>query len=61
MSNQELKNNICTPCQEKAMSNMSVQQRIIFLRQLGLTKELQALEATLSAKDYTIPKPLAIY
>jgi hypothetical protein len=43
------------------MANMSVPQRIVFLRQLGLTKELQELEAALSAKDYTIPKPLAIY
>lgn len=47
----------CTPCQQHAMANMSLAQKLLFMKHAGLTKELKALEASLANKDYNLPAP----
>ena len=53
-------NTICTPCQQNAMRNMTVEQKISFMKQLGLINELKALEQELAKTDYKIPSPQAL-
>jgi hypothetical protein len=51
---------LCSPCQAAAMSRMTIPQRLDYLKRLGLTAQLQALEASLKATGYQLPSPSAI-
>lgn len=48
---------ICSPCQVAAMAHMTIPQRLAFMKNLGLTTELAALEKQLAETGYKIPSP----
>jgi hypothetical protein len=50
----------CTPCQQAAMARMTIPQRLAFMKSLGLTAELKALEESLAASGYQLPAPTSI-